>query len=765
MSWASNSDGKVPNLNEPDQSKKTPVKKASKKRGKKKRAHYAEGSLLHPSFLPAKELFLGEYLEGKSENDINSLIMGGLQLVIKNKQDEQARLKFEEAAQYGSPQAMFHLGNYYKETNKDEAYKWYFLAFQRKWETTGVIDDNWADILMQYSVGEGEPFLLLKTTFHPFNPTALDDRGKFEKFRRFNTVYQTYEANFIETHLAEEEKNLKKAHLLDVISQINPSRDAIFYNTYREYLHKLACLYLNKLKSTNYEKIRSLFEKADVPESNYNLGIMYVEGKIGKDLSSDERNQKAKDLFEQAGTSDAKFNLGVMHWEGLVGKDLTEDQRYEKAAQYFKELRPSDRLYPDALYNLGFMYIKGLIGPTTSNEEREIVAAQLFEESNTPPAKCLLGLMYLHNQAGKNLSQNNRIVKAKQLLEGSNTSKANYNLGTVYLEEGKEGTESKQLFIKAEKCFENSNFPEALCNLGFMYLNGLAGLDISQEERIQKAEELFKKSQNWTAKNNLVILYVQKLLQGSDSEEEKILESLKKTFDEIGDAPVAKYGKAFLMAFFPEYIGSSASKQERYQEASELANEALNQGVFEAQELMDQITTKLKKKPIENKAGKINQTVSLVPEQKTVSVYRETEFKTGLAEITRRQIKKEKPKVEKGTKRKERLEQLKRSFAQMKALSSPIVDPSRIILAFVTEKVEKSFKNFEQTTRKIRELIADIRENPWGTEGAGKPEILRNGRYKGYYSRRIDSEHRLIYKYLSLEDKIMIYQCGGHYQD
>jgi toxin YoeB len=45
-------------------------------------------------------------------------------------------------------------------------------------------------------------------------------------------------------------------------------------------------------------------------------------------------------------------------------------------------------------------------------------------------------------------------------------------------------------------------------------------------------------------------------------------------------------------------------------------------------------------------------------------------------------------------------------------------------------------------------------------EGIGKPEALK-GNLKGYWSRRINDEHRLIYKVE--KDKIIIVSCKDHY--
>ena len=68
-------------------------------------------------------------------------------------------------------------------------------------------------------------------------------------------------------------------------------------------------------------------------------------------------------------------------------------------------------------------------------------------------------------------------------------------------------------------------------------------------------------------------------------------------------------------------------------------------------------------------------------------------------------------------------------------------------------------KEDRKTFKRINNLIKDTLRNP--TEGIGKPEKLKYN-YKGYYSRRIDEEHRLVYKVLPQE--IIIVSCQFHYQ-
>jgi toxin YoeB len=67
-------------------------------------------------------------------------------------------------------------------------------------------------------------------------------------------------------------------------------------------------------------------------------------------------------------------------------------------------------------------------------------------------------------------------------------------------------------------------------------------------------------------------------------------------------------------------------------------------------------------------------------------------------------------------------------------------------------------ENDRRLVRKINELLRDIERN--GNDGIGKPEPLRYD-LDGFWSRRINEEHRLIY---SIGDNaIYIAKCRKHY--
>ena len=64
-----------------------------------------------------------------------------------------------------------------------------------------------------------------------------------------------------------------------------------------------------------------------------------------------------------------------------------------------------------------------------------------------------------------------------------------------------------------------------------------------------------------------------------------------------------------------------------------------------------------------------------------------------------------------------------------------------------------------KTLKKIVELISDIQKHPF--EGLGKPEPLKH-KLKGFCSRRITDEHRLVY----FIDEVTVYigSCRYHYK-
>ena len=78
------------------------------------------------------------------------------------------------------------------------------------------------------------------------------------------------------------------------------------------------------------------------------------------------------------------------------------------------------------------------------------------------------------------------------------------------------------------------------------------------------------------------------------------------------------------------------------------------------------------------------------------------------------------------------------------------------------EDALKQFHEWERTDekifRRIIELLDDARQNPF--KGIGKPEPLKH-QFKGWWSRRINRQHRLIYKVSG--DALIVIGCKYHY--
>lgn len=79
-----------------------------------------------------------------------------------------------------------------------------------------------------------------------------------------------------------------------------------------------------------------------------------------------------------------------------------------------------------------------------------------------------------------------------------------------------------------------------------------------------------------------------------------------------------------------------------------------------------------------------------------------------------------------------------------------------------TEEAWKDFEwfldNDKPLVKRIRTLLKDMIRNP--VEGIGKPEKLRFD-LSGCWSRRINDEHRLVYK--TEKDTIIVISCRYHY--
>ena len=78
------------------------------------------------------------------------------------------------------------------------------------------------------------------------------------------------------------------------------------------------------------------------------------------------------------------------------------------------------------------------------------------------------------------------------------------------------------------------------------------------------------------------------------------------------------------------------------------------------------------------------------------------------------------------------------------------------------EKAWEDYLYWQKTDKKmlnrINSLIKDIKRDPF--DGIGKPEPLKHA-LSGYWSRRINDEHRIVYKIY--QDSLLLAQLRYHY--
>jgi toxin YoeB len=68
-------------------------------------------------------------------------------------------------------------------------------------------------------------------------------------------------------------------------------------------------------------------------------------------------------------------------------------------------------------------------------------------------------------------------------------------------------------------------------------------------------------------------------------------------------------------------------------------------------------------------------------------------------------------------------------------------------------------QNDKAMLRRINALIRDIQRDPF--DGIGKPEALKFN-FSGYWSRRIDDAHRIVYK--AIDEDLIIAQLRGRFE-
>ena len=81
-----------------------------------------------------------------------------------------------------------------------------------------------------------------------------------------------------------------------------------------------------------------------------------------------------------------------------------------------------------------------------------------------------------------------------------------------------------------------------------------------------------------------------------------------------------------------------------------------------------------------------------------------------------------------------------------------------------TKKAKEDIKIIKKQNKilynKINKFLEELKDNP--KTGTGKPEFLK---YRKCWSRRIDKEHRLVYKIQDEVVVVLVLSAFGHYDD
>jgi toxin YoeB len=85
---------------------------------------------------------------------------------------------------------------------------------------------------------------------------------------------------------------------------------------------------------------------------------------------------------------------------------------------------------------------------------------------------------------------------------------------------------------------------------------------------------------------------------------------------------------------------------------------------------------------------------------------------------------------------------------------------------YFTEEAKKDLSglkiNEPAAFKKAKSLLAELQQHP--RNGSGKPKPLGYG-FKGFFSRRINRKHRLVYSINDEKVTVLVVTASGHYYD
>jgi Txe/YoeB family toxin of toxin-antitoxin system len=529
-------------------------------------------------------------------------------------------------------------------------------------------------------------------------------------------------------------------------------------------------------RNRNYEKACQVLKRAPQDQkANLLLAEMYAEGKVGRVDGKPNMEEVAR-LYRQVNTPETLLKLKDLYLQGVIGVDENGRPNYAEVAKIYTQINT-----PEALTQLGTMYESQLIGVKDGKPDYA-EAARLFRLANIPLSMCMLGTLY-HRGLITNSDGIDRYESAAQCYECANIDIAHdllanlYETGRIRLKDGKPD------FAAAIKHYQASGSPEAFYNIGVIYLQG----DTEQIEgrpNYVKAYCSFKLSKDIKAKSmqlEMVEDYseeIEKCFQ-SKSKAEIITDVLTQLQGRLNTASLCD--QEFILGLSSYHLKKDLNQALiHFNNAWVLGHEFAERKVLmlEIKLFMDKFKG--------NQMAEREEKPSLPSATTTEPASTEPLVKSPLSEpsvdSTKREKKPkedgsdtEKPKAFKPEKAlQSREERIKATFAKInnKMMSDDLksgnpkgkLESSHPLkINFIDSATESAFHSLNE--KKMAEMLSYVQAKPFGTDGTGKPEVLKGiyMGYKGCISRRIDHENRFIYK-VTGPHEILVLSCQGHYE-
>jgi len=687
------------------------------------------------------DLYEWNILEHKTPEEIITLATQGTIAKIK-KDVEKAISLLEQAAEYQNVGAIMNLADICQSQNQWlRATKWYVLAFQIHWLNTaehhskatewlGNLPTQLKSIKQHLKDSEKKNFTsfinflkakknnffkcypqkkkLEQQTFSSRNNLISTDgligMKPFinrEKILALSHCKKIYEDNSHEHYLSTREKEAKSAWFWRMLITEGYSDD---------YMETEGQVYFHH---GNFKKAIYCLRGINTPISLERLGDSYQKT-IGL-----TRHQVTNFLLLKHVNLPADFFQSCILLYGQLD-DLAPP--YDEIIDFYKHAQTSS-----AYSKLGDLYAQGYFGAIDYQN-----AIKFYTLSGIPEALCLIGLWYEDSRLGEQNYQ-----EAIKYYELSKSSLAYANLGNLWLA-GKLG---KVDYQKAAFFYLQSEEPNALQNLLHLCVDGRLN-----NETCQAAHSKLLKFQHPYKNLMLIYLYIRSEFCRKielKNPEECISELTKKLLNNSKNLQPSQ--RAFV-------TGILESFEERYDSALLHLSEALVLGEKHAEYYLNYIT---ELKSIQEKLDEENE---IVPDLQTSAL--EESLVTNRKPTQPKKVSEE----ERKKKYQEKLARVKEKLGIIPLTLLNDMDPIRKIeFSFLNDEVKKEFQsNLEN--KKLTEIIDDISDKPWATEGVGKPEVLKGKfkNYKGCLSRRINGEDRLVYK-VTGPRRVLILSCEGHY--